>query len=107
MKILGAHDEFIVTGRFLKVVFRLRCSNARYMKNARPLRTTTLCLCVVLLGLAGSGLCFAQFETASLLTSGQANFQAATSDVASSPFGVIISNTFPPRQVQFGLKLLF
>lgn len=93
MKILGAHDEFIVTGRFLKVVFRLRCSNARYMKNARPLRTTTLCLCVVLLGLAGSGLCFAQFET--------------TSDVASSPFSVITSSTFPARQAQFGPKLLF
>jgi hypothetical protein len=38
MKILGTPDEFIVTGVFLKVLFRLECSNAGYMKNPKPVR---------------------------------------------------------------------
>jgi hypothetical protein len=36
VKILGAPDEFIVTTRFLKVVFRLGCSNPVYAKSIAP-----------------------------------------------------------------------
>ena len=49
--ILNELDEFIVTSAFLKVVFRLECSNAGYMKNPRPLRSTKFVLCAVLVGL--------------------------------------------------------
>jgi hypothetical protein len=47
-----------------------------------------------------------EFRTEVFNALNKTNFQAATSDVASSSFGVI-SSAFPARQVQFALKLLF
>jgi hypothetical protein len=47
-----------------------------------------------------------QFRTEVFNALNKTNFQPATADAASSSFGVI-SSTFPARQVQFALKLLF
>jgi hypothetical protein len=47
-----------------------------------------------------------EFRTEVFNALNKTNFQAATSDAASSSFGVI-SSAFPARQVQFALKLLF
>lgn len=46
------------------------------------------------------------FRTEAFNLTNQTNFQAANSSISSGSFGAITS-TFPARQIQFALKLLF